>query len=183
MVDSIVEKNTYCNKWVEINDYFTDDLKYATSISSVNFLKKIKKLKDNFNIMEVRGNGFCLLNSLNVVLNSNICFEQLYDYYIKNMKKTSSIKFEIEKDCKNVALNKCNDLSDAWIQVISSFKNIRIIVISCDQALDYNPEKEEVYFLIHWSNHYYIAKNIQPLNNVVSLLKHMYCPFYVEVEV
>lgn len=183
MVDSIIEENIVCNRWVEINDYFTNDLKYATSISSVNFLKNVNKLKDNFSIMEVRGNGFCLLNSLNVLLNPNICFEQLYNHYMTNMTKKNSINNEIEKDYENVARNKCNDLSDVWIQVISSFKNIRIIVISCDQVLDYNSEKEDVYFLIHWCNHYYIAKIIQPLNKVVSLLKNIYCPFYVEIEV
>ena len=155
--------------WRDIHDYFTNDIKYPNSEEAKKLIKKAKQLQGIVKLMNVRGDGYCLLNAVNAVRSQRIMMNELVDFFhIIREGLEQHIQRDCEADIENIKRGQIvNDLSESWIPVISMHIERAIVLLTSDECRIFNAQFDgNALMLFHYSNHFYSATSNQSIKDV-----------------
>lgn len=132
--------------------------------------------------MNVRGDGFCLLNAINAYRSEKVDIKSLESYIqvFQDVLQSQELK-NIQEDMDNINNGMViNDLSEDWVALISRVIDSSIIIISSGMAVHFNPGRPVVYFLIHRSNHFYITslQGRTTTDDIINILRNNFL-YYV----
>lgn len=171
-VHSLLAIYRAANAWEDVSRFFRRDLQHVdpradlnvlppVQQESVRFVRLMDALAGMLNVLEVRGDGFCLLHAVNAVLTLDApltleSLEAVLPVYEAALA-TDAVR-HIKEDLAKVARGEVvNDLAEDWLELIAKHMDRSILLIDHDRAVLMNKTAHDTYYVIRRANHFYAA--------------------------